>query len=529
MPSPNGPKLANVSNVELMFAGQWALSSGMASFNRDDLIAAVAAQSCPAVRRPVLKMGHSDPRVKATDFDGTPTIGWIQDMRTDLDGHLLLGDYRGMPAWMTEVDGEGNSVIASAFPDRSIEGCYDFRCQLGHLHPFVITAVALLGETPPGIGTLASLQDVAALYTGVAASSSLTGVPVTVTIHASKESAVPSPTPQLVSAAVSVDDLRKEFNERAPWDQWITEIQLDPLQLIVLDDGSQSLWRVPVTLGADGSITFGTAVKVEVNYVDATDTEDAPVIAAAPARFVFAARGESRPGDKPAASPLNSVNVPATPPPVAAAPAPTVPAAEPVSTEPKEAPQVSTLSEDMRSRLGLPADADEAAILAAVDALKTAAPPAPTTETAPVEPVAEAVTEPVGELVSASAAKPTTPTAAVPDPRIEAMASELSSATRQLADIRAASAAKERSTVLDSAQREGKFKPADRSAWEKRYDAAPPVITEVLAAIAPGTAVPVVLAGYPGNPEDAVDDGADDDARLFAPDTFKNETEKAGV
>jgi hypothetical protein len=76
-----------------------------------------------------------------------------------------MGDYVGMPAWLTETDENGMSVLASAYPDRSIEIRSPFICQVGHTHPSVITAVALLGVAPPGVGVLKSMQDVYAAYT----------------------------------------------------------------------------------------------------------------------------------------------------------------------------------------------------------------------------------------------------------------------------------------------------------------------------------------------------------------------------
>ncbi len=160
---PATPALAQVASVELMHTGTWNLSTGPATFTPDDLRQAVAALDCPAVRRPVLKLGHDepDPGEDKQRWDGEPAVGWVSNLAVAESGCTLVGDYVGMPGWLGDI-------IASAYPDRSIEGWYDFRCQLNHVHPFVLTAVALLGVTPPGIGTLQSLQDVATLY-GVAA------------------------------------------------------------------------------------------------------------------------------------------------------------------------------------------------------------------------------------------------------------------------------------------------------------------------------------------------------------------------
>lgn len=158
---PETATLKRRNGVELIRTGTWPISTGVWTATRDDLAAAVAAMSCPAVRRPVLKVGHSDQRFTAGD--GEPAIGWVEHLRLADGGHTLVGDYVGVPEWV-------DSIMASAWPDRSVEGDYNYRCQLGHSHPFALTGVALLGVTPPGVGTLRSLSDVKALY-GIAAAS----------------------------------------------------------------------------------------------------------------------------------------------------------------------------------------------------------------------------------------------------------------------------------------------------------------------------------------------------------------------
>ena len=146
------PELVTWPGVELVAVGEWALSTGTASFTSADLAEACAATRCPAVGQPILKLGHHDPR-----FDGEPSIGWVASMRLNDTQTKLVGDFSGMPGWLGEI-------LPSAYPERSVEGMWDFACQIGHVHKFVITAVALLGVTPPGVGTIASLNDIAALY-----------------------------------------------------------------------------------------------------------------------------------------------------------------------------------------------------------------------------------------------------------------------------------------------------------------------------------------------------------------------------
>ena len=103
---------------------------------------------------------------------------------------------------------------------------------------------------------------------------------------------------------------------------WVVEQQVEPLQLIVQDDEDGGFARIPVTVAADDTITFGPAVNVKRIYVDAPpDVEGcpcsccgpmampctcgcamccgAPGISASHRHVVFASRQESRPGTRP--------------------------------------------------------------------------------------------------------------------------------------------------------------------------------------------------------------------------------------
>lgn len=149
--------LARRPGVELIRTGSWAASTGSWDPTREDILAAVEAQKCPAIRNPIVKLGHTDQRFVG---DGEPAMGWFENLRAGDGGHTLIADQVTLP-WL-------NRVQAAAYPDRSIEGNYNHRCSLGHTHKFVITAVALLGVTPPAVSTLKSLQDLPGLL-GVAA------------------------------------------------------------------------------------------------------------------------------------------------------------------------------------------------------------------------------------------------------------------------------------------------------------------------------------------------------------------------
>jgi hypothetical protein len=256
--------LSNVPGVELVRTGQWSASTGVSTITRDDLAQAVAAMACPAVRDPVIKLGHTDPR-----FDGQPAVGRVTNMSVANDCSLV-GDLTGMPGWL-------GPVLASAYPSRSIEGQWNYRCSVGHVHPFVITGLALLGAAEPAIG---SLDDIAELWS-----------PTTEVTMGKK-----------IAAAATVEDIRRAYYDTADWDLWIEEIQLDPLQLIVVNDNDGCRSRVPITInpGADGSdaVVFGDPVPVVVRYDDVSEPAapvgDSQAVVVAASSLRFASRAESR-------------------------------------------------------------------------------------------------------------------------------------------------------------------------------------------------------------------------------------------
>lgn len=422
----NVPILATIPQVELIRCGTWEISTGTWNPTPADLAQAIAAQQCPAVRRPVLKLGHCDPR-----FDGEPAVGYIDNLGVVDDGQTLLGDYVGMPGWLA-------SIAASAYPDRSIEGVHDYVCQVGHTHPFVLTAVALLGVTEPGVGNLESLQDVAALY-GITASAPGTGRPVTATTHG-------GPMPRTVLAAVSVEDVRREYYETAPWSVWICEVELEPLQLIVCDDEDGHLARVPVIVGADDAITFGTPINVKKTYVDAPpETEDEVV---ASARTVFASHAESRPGT-----------------------APKNPAATPGSGSQKGAAMDAA---KLRDALGLTPDASDIEVQAALAASGVTPTAAPATVTPP-------------------------PAPAVPEGLVLVDAEQLAAlqvAATSGAEARAQQLTDRREQLVTAAVQSGRIAPARRDHWISQL-AADPGAETVLASLAPGL-IPVSASGYAG-------------------------------
>ena len=408
----SAPVLATVRRVELGEVGRWDISNIEGwSPTLEDFQSCVAALDCEAVRKPVLKFGHS-----GQPGQGDPAIGYIDNLAVT-DDEVLVGDYLGIPAWLADVDDQGLSVIASAYPDRSGEWEHDYVCQLGHTHPMVLHAMALLGVVRPGIGTLQSLHDL------------FTTPPETLMPAAGTA-------PQ---AMTTPDDVRMAYynGPGSSWDLWIKEQYIEPAELIVMNEADNTLQRVPYTVSATDEISFGDPQTVKVQYVAAR--------AADGRQIAFASKAEARPGP-----------APKTP---AAAPAPGPVAAG--DTTPKEVGMSDTLLDGLRKQLGLADDADEATVLAAnQEALTERADTPPAAPPAAEPPAADAVPE--GMVLI--------PAAALQD---------LQSSAATTTVLAAESHANKRKTALDAHRT--KFAPASRTAWEKQYDLDPDGTVKYLA------------------------------------------------
>ncbi|MBF6411210.1 hypothetical protein IU439_29655 [Nocardia farcinica] len=451
-----------------MHAGTWEASTGTHTFTADDFAFAVAALDCPAVRRPVIKLGHTDPR-----FDGEPAVGWVDNLATTSGGRCLVGDLVGMPGWLATPDESGHTVIASAYPSRSIEGQWDYRCALGHVHPFVLTGLALLGITEPAIGTLASLQDVGALFGVAAAAPHTGGTPVTVHL---KGTIMPNPKALTVAAGVTTEDVRRKFYDTAPWSQWIEEFHLEPLQLIVLDDNTGTRERVPVIVdpAGDGTegVSFGTAVPVVVRYEDAVTADpaaaadEATEVAASSKVLRYASRAESRPGRPAAAS------TPAA-------------AADGATTEGGSGVDITNEQlAALRTALGLADDADIDAIVAAVEQLAADAAAAAST----------------GEQAAASRGE-----VRIDSGRLAALEAEAAQFKAFLAKQRA----EDIEAALSAAISEGRITPANKEAWRKTLDTDLDHGRALLASMAANSAVPVAELGHATEVSEAtIDDPA---------------------
>jgi len=165
--------------------------------------------------------------------------------------------------------------------------------------------------------------------------------------------------------------------------------------------------------------------------------------------------------------------------------------------DPTPAPQTPT---GLRERLGLAADATDDAVLAAVDALKAKPAENTPTETPKAdETPAAAVVVPddISALVEQKVAAATAP-----------LLDQLKTVSSELAERKAAEKTARRDQVIAAAAAAGKITPASVPTWQAQYDAAPAAIEAVLAATAPGTAMPVQASGKVGTEPTSEDDEA---------------------
>ncbi|RDB46820.1 hypothetical protein [Tsukamurella tyrosinosolvens] len=147
-----------------MRTGRFTASTGPLTVTEQTIADAITAHQARVHRAPVLKIGHDDPRF---NFDGAPSVGWLENLRADPTGTVLLADLHGVPRWLADA-------IPTSFPSRSIEAEQGYLDADGRAWPFVVTGLALLGATAPAINSLADLRQF------VAARAARPATPVTV-------------------------------------------------------------------------------------------------------------------------------------------------------------------------------------------------------------------------------------------------------------------------------------------------------------------------------------------------------------
>ncbi|HLL69008.1 MAG TPA: head maturation protease, ClpP-related [Micromonosporaceae bacterium] len=268
--------------------------------------------------------------------------------------------------------------------------------------------------------------------------------------------------------------------------------------------GEASVWREAMRAetwySAEEAVAAGLAHRVQVD--DKAVRKSAEGALAAKNAWDFSVFNYAGRDNAPAPRLPDATNVavesaadPATDSPAPAEGAPNSPATEPViTTEPNPMEDdVSDLS-DIARGLGLPDDAGKDAILAAVAERTPVEPspsePTPAPEPTPVPVPAPQPTEPVRSEPIAAALPP------------EA-AAEMKRMSAELAQIREEKRVSAKAALFDSVVNSGKIAPAERAAWEARYDKAPDVVADILNAKSAGEAVPVGPSGVAGSVSDS--------------------------
>lgn len=230
--------LVVIEDVEIVSTGTYQLQGN--SFNdgqgttitQADLEAAIEAVDDPHIKAPRLKLGHI-----GNEEAWNPAFGVVANLRLDENGHTLLGDFHGVPKWLADV-------MPTAWPNRSVEAQLDFKTQSGE-HKLVITAVALLGISMPGV---TSLEDLEFWF----------GDEMPEGVEMSKE----------LEGQINIDEVRRAFYKLpvSRGNAWIREILLDPMAVIIDNDGE--LLKMDFTI-EDNEVEFGDDIPVREEFVEA--------------------------------------------------------------------------------------------------------------------------------------------------------------------------------------------------------------------------------------------------------------------
>lgn len=485
------PVLVTVPNVPVVEAGvEYMLASGPMAFTPEDLAdAVVAANEDPSIPSPRLKIGHSDPRYNDSQtYDGSPSFGKATNLRLSENGMVVYADYVGVPKWLAEI-------MSTAYPSRSIEGYKDFPAQSGKNWRLVISAVAALGVTWPGVQML---EDLPAYYgeevpDGVEVDEELIAAGKGEESEAMK-----------LKAAANLDDIRRAFyNEyvEANSDQgtffwWVRAVMTDPNQLVIEDDEDGQLYLLSFSSDAKGNVAFGDPEPVRVDYVpdDRKKEAAASVAATLVVGHQVLASYESREDSLPETTTQGG------------------------AVDPKE----------IRRNLGLPEDASDEDVQAKLQEVAAATgltlvneadpgetsgdePPAP--EQAPVQPAAVPAAaaaspqpSPRGADVLSEPRPGGGPSADDPDVRLDrsqyealvTAAGQGQQAYQRLEEI-------EHNRILDDAIAAGKFPPSRREAWAKYMKTDPDGAKEAIAKLEPGL---VPVGAEIGSPGTATEDSA---------------------
>jgi hypothetical protein len=227
----------------------------------------MAANEDESIPQPRLGLGHIDPRYNDEKvYDGGPAFGKATNLRLSENGMTIYADYVGVPKWLAPI-------LPFAFPSRSIEGYWDVESAHGKTWPFVLTACKLLGVNWPGITVLEDLPQ----YYGEEVPADVVIAPeLALAVAASNQpGGDPMKLFKRAAASASVDKVRNTFYKKyvlansAAQKWWIQAVLSDPNELVVLDDVTGMLHKLPFSSDDKGEVAFGDADPVVLDYVPA--------------------------------------------------------------------------------------------------------------------------------------------------------------------------------------------------------------------------------------------------------------------
>ena len=227
------PALVRIPNVEIIHAGDTPASVGPQTLTKADIAGIVQAGNDPDSPNAVLKIGHDDPR-----FDGEPGYGRLVNYRLSADGSAVVVDIVGVPAPVAHL-------MPGCWPSRSVEMVKGHRMpqERLHKHPWVVTAVSLLGVTLP---TITRLEDVQAV----------TGQTEVMTMPDAK-----------LSSGLAMQEVAEQATTAlAKMGAFLHDLVTDAGQLAAIyEDEGRKLWQAPISV-AKGMVTLGDAVEVARTY-----------------------------------------------------------------------------------------------------------------------------------------------------------------------------------------------------------------------------------------------------------------------
>lgn len=307
---------------------------------------------------------------------------------------------------------------------------------------------------------------------------------------------MPPATSGAVRASVSVEDISRQYYESAGYSMWITQMHVDPLELIVADDASGKLYRVPVEMGRSGTFAFGDAQEVAIEYKDVKTPAGTKAAASMPYRWptrevALAAAGVQPPAVEvtttpPAADPeppvapdvspagaaIRKMAATATHTPVDAAPADG-------QTDTKEAASMDVAK--LKEAFGLPADASDDDVKAAALAV-----------------FGEGGGKADASAKTGDAPDPAALLAALPDKagvvvldkeNYKTLLDRADQGVQALAMARAG----ERDKILEQSMREGRFPVAKLSEYKRMWDKNPDATRDFITML-PKNSVPTLAA-----------------------------------